>query len=272
MTENIFIHHKKEISMKMQIKYFCLAAVMAGLFSCEIDNLEGPNASIKGTIYDHNGKALQTEQGGGNMKIRMTELSWKEEVVAPRDLNVKMDGTYENSKIFAGKYLIHPYQGAFYPLDSAEMKTEDISGSATVDFTVTPYVDVEWVSRPAVVHINAGEHPNYANNPSANYPAGDYFQASVRFNIVNKDGQNHPGVQYGRFFVSNTHFVADNNKLGEYSRELAFTNANAGTVITFTADQPVKYTGMTFYLRVGFKCNDVDKKYNYTEPVALPVP
>ncbi|MDR3260294.1 MAG: DUF3823 domain-containing protein [Tannerella sp.] len=251
--------------MKRLIKYICQAAlVLAGFAACETDNLEGPNASIKGTIYDHNNKPLQTEQGSGNMKIRYIELSWKEEVVSPRDLNVKIDGTYENSKMFAGTYLMHPYQGGFYPPDSAEMKTVEIKGTATVDFQVTPYLEVEWVNEPVIVHIREKEHPNYANNPSANYPEGDYFQASAKFSLVGKTGKTHPGVQYGRFFVSNTHFAADNNKLAEYSRELSFNNADAEKIITFTADQPVKYTGMTFYFRIGFKCNDADKKYNYT--------
>jgi hypothetical protein len=241
-----------------------MAAFALGFVACEIDNLEGPDVSIKGTIYDHNGKPLQTEQGSSNMKIRYLELSWKEEVVSPRDLNVKMDGTYENSKMFSGTYLMYPYQGAFYPLDSVDMKTVEIKGATIIDFQVTPYLEVEWVNEPEIVHIQVGEHPNYANNPNANYPEGDYFQASARFKIVDKEGKTHPGVQYGRFFVSNTHFVADNNKLAEYSRELSFTSDKAEQTILFTADLPIKYSGMTFYFRIGFKCNDSDKKYNYT--------
>jgi hypothetical protein len=257
--------------MKKIIKYVCLVVFTFCFTACEIDNLEGPNASVKGTVYDQNGKPLQTEQGNGNMKIRYIEQSWKEEVTSPRDLNVKLDGTYENSKMFAGTYLMYPYQGGFYPLEEADYKTVELKGATTVDFQVTPYLEVEWVDEPKVVHIAANAHPNYDNNPSANYPEGDYFQASVKFKIVNKEGKTHPGVQYGRFFVSSTHFAADNNKIAEYSRELGFKNEDAEKIITFTADMPVKYTGITFYFRVGFKCNDADKKYNYTDVKSINV-
>ena len=253
--------------MKKIIKYFCLAAaLMGGLASCEIDNLDAPDVTIKGTIYDHKGVPLQTENGKGNMKIRIRELSWKEKVVTPRELNVMMDGTYINTKQFPGTYLVHPYQGAFYPLDSTEMKTVELDGVTTVDFNVTPYLEIEWVTEPQIVTLAEGEHPDKK-------PAGQYFKASAKFKLVTKEGKTHPGVQFGRLFVSNTHFVADNNKISEYyNREDAVNNSKEGQVITFVSTQAVKYTGMTYYFRIGFKCNDADKKYNYTDVKTIVVP
>ena len=245
--------------MKKTIKYFCLVVLAACFTACEKDNLDGPDAVIQGTIYDHNGNPLQTEQGNSNMKIRTVELSWKEDVVTPRDLNVKMDGTYQHNKMFSGTYLMHPYQGPFYPLDSADMKTVEIRGNTKVDFEVTPYLEVEWVEEPKVVTLADGEHPD-------GKPAGNYFRASAKFKRVMKQGKTYPGVQFGRLFVSNTHYVADNNKISEYfNREVAITDAQEGQTITFVSTQAVKYTGMTYYFRIGFKCKDADKKYNYND-------
>ncbi|MDC7218198.1 MAG: DUF5000 domain-containing lipoprotein, partial [Spirochaetales bacterium] len=110
-----------------------------------------------------------------------------------------------------------------------------------------------------------GEHPD-------GKPGGLYFKASARFTLVNKEGVEHPGVQFGRMFVSNTHFVADNNKISEYyNQEMAVTNSQEGDVITFVSTQAIKYVGMTYYFRIGFKCNDADKKYNYTDVKTIEV-
>lgn len=60
-------------------KIINIAFLITSIFifgACEIDNYDGPNAHIKGNIFDHNGNLLRTEQGGNNMRIKMEELSW----------------------------------------------------------------------------------------------------------------------------------------------------------------------------------------------------
>jgi hypothetical protein len=266
--------------MKKTIKYFYLAGLMLGLFACEMDNLEGPTAAIKGTIYDHNGAPLQLEQGKGSGSIRMTELSWLEkkdvEIVTPQELNLKNDGTYQNDKLFAGTYLIHPFKGAFYPLDSVEMKTITLKGGSTtsVDFNVVPYLEIEWVGDPEIVTFNTGEHPD-------NKPAGEYFKASAKFKLVYKTitDENgvkvtlpHPGVLAGTFCVGNTHFVSAGSRIGDYfSTDFAVTNAQEGLTITFIAKRDIEFYGQDYFFRIGFKSKDLDQRFNYTTVKKLSV-
>ncbi|KAA6302209.1 MAG: hypothetical protein EZS26_001569 [Candidatus Ordinivivax streblomastigis] len=253
------------------VQYLSLAALMFGTMACEMDNLEAPAAAITGTLYDHNGLPLQIEQGKGAGSIRITELSWlnKEEVVTSQELNVKFDGSYRNDKLFAATYLIHPYKGAFYPLDSVEMKTIVLKNGATaqVDFNVTPYLEVEWASEPEIVTYAEGQHPD-------GKPAGKYFKAEATFKrvyktVTNEAGEEvmlpHPSVKGGTLCVGNTHFVSANNRLGDYySTDISVTNTQEGQTIRFIAKRDVEFSGQEYYLRIGFKSNDTDQKYNYT--------
>ena len=261
--------------MKKIIKYLCVLAAVSGFYSCEIDNLQEPTSSIKGTIYDHNKNPMRLTQGKGSMSIRMTELSWLDkkrqdgelnERVTDRELNVKMDGTYLNDKIFDGTYLVYPWNGAWYPLDSSEYKTIQLkSGSTTtVDFDVIPYFEVEWVEEPRIVTYNEGEHPN--STPTNPRPAGDYFRASAKFKKVYKDGVDHPGVKAATFIVGNTHWV---DGMSDYwNSDFAVTDDQEGEAIAFVSNRTIEFTGMTYYFRIGFKNNrpasEGDQKWNYT--------
>ncbi len=249
---------------KIIIKCVCVLSIIVGFSACEMDNLEAPDAGITGTIYDQNGVPLQLEQGKGSGHIRMTELSYKDkagvEVVTPQELNLQIDGTFRNEKLFAGTYLMHPFKGPFYPLDSTEMKTVELKkGSVTnVDFTVTPYLEIEWVGEPEIVQYGEGEHPN-------GKPAGKYFKASAKFKMIYKDGAVHPGVLAGTFCVSNTQFASASNRIGDYyGTDFSVTNALEGETITFVAQRSIEFYGQDYYFRIGFKCKDQDQKFNYT--------
>lgn len=246
------------------IKYISLVTVLVGFSACEIDNLDAPDARIIGTIYDHNGIPLQLEQGKGSGHIRITELSYLDktgvEVVTAQELSLKVDGTFRNDKLFAGTYFMHPYRGPFYPLDSLEMKTVVLKGGSTtnVDFTVTPYLEVEWVEEPKIVEYEEGEHPN-------GKPAGKYFKASAKFKLVEKEGVAHPGVLAGTFCVSNTHYASAGNRTGDYyGSDFSVTNSQEGETITFVAQRDIEFYGQDYYFRIGFKSKDTDQKFNYT--------
>ena len=47
-------------------------------------------------------------------KIRIWERSYSLKP-EPQDLAVKADGTYKNTKLFAGTYNMLPYNGAYWP-------------------------------------------------------------------------------------------------------------------------------------------------------------
>ncbi|MDR2382496.1 MAG: DUF3823 domain-containing protein [Prevotellaceae bacterium] len=224
-------------------------------YSCEIDNYEGPDAQISGRILDHNGNLLRTEPGSSNMRIQMDELSWTNGdtsiAVIPRYLNVKIDGTYTNTKIFSGTYRILPVEGAFYPYNDGD--TIVIGGSVTKDFVVIPYLDVNWVEEP---HLTADS----------------CVEASISFLRNSKDGEFMPDVLNARLCISSNQYVGNNNYYSDLiSGATTVTNAMDGTTITLKSKK-VKYFNMDYYVRVGVCCNDTYKKYNYTTIVKLHVP
>ena len=120
------------MNMKKIFYFLCAASFLLSMYSCEKDNYSGPDATIEGQILDQNGNPLQLDQGKGGLKIKMEELTWITEqggeAIVPTYLAVKQDGSYLNTKIFSGKYVMTPIEGAFYPYSSLG-DTVDIYGS-----------------------------------------------------------------------------------------------------------------------------------------------
>lgn len=236
----------------MKKSIYNIAVILFALcaFSCEKDNYEAPEATIQGQILDHNGKLLQTEHGNGNMYIKMEELSWAgdDETIAitPQKLNVKQDGTYVNNKWFAGEYRMTPSEGAFYPYNE-EGEIVQIKGTTTKDFTVTPYLDIEWVEEPTLT-------------------ADNYIIASVRFKRNSMSGVAKPDLNNAILCVSTNQYCGNNNKDGQlFTGTQKVTNDQEGVVIELKTSMAVKYTGTTYWVRVGLCCSDAYKKYNYTD-------
>lgn len=109
-------------------KLLAYITIIVGCFmtaSCEIDNYEAPDVTIQGTIYDHNGQPLQVDHGVSY--IRMREISWGDgnNYIGNRSLKIQQNGTYRNTKQFAGEYLMLPYNGNFYPYWDADDPVKD---------------------------------------------------------------------------------------------------------------------------------------------------
>ncbi|MBT1688963.1 DUF3823 domain-containing protein [Dawidia soli] len=234
------------------IFYYMIAIVT--LASChDTDNYVEPNATIQGRILDQDGNPLQLEQGASSMRIRMQELSWSETAV-PTFLNVKVDGTYSNNKIFAGHYRMQPVDGPFYPLADDAAKMADIVGVTDLDFSVVPYLNVAWVTPPTVT-------------------ADKKVTATFRFTRnAAPGGVIQPNVLDYQLFISTTKYVGNNNfDATVVSAVVPVTNDKESTDITIMSAQPMKYA-TTFFVRVGVRVNDSFKKYNYTDVRTVAVP
>lgn len=243
--------------MRKIIYYICLCTLAVMLFSCDKDNYDAPDARISGKIIDHNGKQVQTEQGSGNMRIKMEELSWgngSDDIsITPTYLNVKQDGTYINTKIFSGEYRLTPIEGPFYPISEEDASLVKIKGNVNHDFTIIPYLELEWVGEPVVTNDN-------------------YIEASVRFKRNAKVGEVMPDLLNGQLFIATTQYAGNNN----YDSQLVggvktIVNSDEGSTITFKTTRAVKYTGTSYYVRVGICCSDSYKKYNYTDIIKVDV-
>ncbi|MDR0540974.1 MAG: DUF3823 domain-containing protein [Dysgonamonadaceae bacterium] len=227
-------------------------------YACELDNYEGPNAQISGRILDHNGNLLRTEPGASNMRIEMYELSWangdSSVAVTPNYLNVKIDGTYNNSKVFAGTYKIRPVEGAFYPYKDGG-DTIVINGKTVKDFIVTPYLNVDWVEEP---HFN---------------PADSCIEASFKFTRNSHPDVFMSDVLDAGLFISSNQYVGNNNYYSDIvSGKTTLNNALEGETITVKTARKVKYYNTDVYVRVGACCADTYKKYNYTTIVKVHIP
>jgi hypothetical protein len=226
----------------------CIFAV-----SCEIDNYDGPDATIQGTIYDHQNQIFQVNQGAG--LIRMREVSWAKDstsYVGNQTLKVQQDGTYTHTKWFSGEYRMLPYSGAFFPYDDTKLDADDagelvkISGTTTKDFVVTPYLTIEWVKTPSVTSDN-------------------FIECTVRFKRNQKAGFAMPDLREGSVLISRTVNPSGANDGELFPTPMQLTNAMEGTEITFRTNRAVKYTGIDYWIRVQMNCKTAadDPSTNY---------
>jgi hypothetical protein len=213
------------------------------MVACEIDNYDAPDATIQGTIYDSESqKPLQVDHGAGI--IRMKEVSWAKgdstAYIGNQTLKVQQDGTYRNTKWFAGEYRMLPYNGAFFPYDDENKDLDNagelvkITGAVTKDFTVTPYLSIAWVEEPIVLSDNR-------------------IRCSVRFKRNQKPGYEIPDVKEAWLLVSRN-VNTSSRDLDLYPLKMDLTNEMEGSVLEFTTSRAVKYTGINYWIRVSMNC------------------
>ena len=217
--------------------------------SCEIDNYDGPNATIQGVILDQNGNPFHIDHN--SEYIRMREVSWAKGdeniFIANRRIAVMQDGTYLHTKQFEGDYLMFPSNGNFFPFYEADCEIRDaeeagvpvrISGVTTQNFNVTPYLTIDWVVEPRLVE-------------------GNYIECVVRFTRNQKPGFDMPNLQFGNMRIGRTIYPSRSH-LAEFApQQLNVTNDMEGEEITFRTITPVKWTGINYYIQVTMNCQAV---------------
>jgi hypothetical protein len=229
--------------MKNFNNYIAFLLIPLFVASCEIDNYEGPDATIQGTVFDDQTNApLQVDHGSGI--IRMREVSWAkgdpDAFIGNQTLKVQQGGTYRNTKWFSGEYLMLPHNGAFYPYDDENRDLDNagelvkISGTTTKDFTVTPYLSVEWVEEPTILSDNR-------------------IRCTARFKRNQKPGYEMPDVREAWLLISKIVNTGARD-LNLFPNRVVLTNDMEGQVIEFISDRPVKYTGIDYYIRVSMNC------------------
>lgn len=115
--------------------------VLLQLASCglnEIDNYDGPNASIQGGIYDVETKELIQQDIVRGAQIEYVEHGYNNPQT--QYMVVKNDGSYQNKLMFSNTYTISAMRGNFVSPASQEIK---VSGNTEHNFEVLPYVRVK---------------------------------------------------------------------------------------------------------------------------------
>jgi len=230
------------------------------------DNYSAPNATVKGVLTDAStGQPYQS--GAGDERLYILQTSYTAGTPIPFYWNIQANGNFYNDKVFKGTYKVYPTDGAFVPVvytssgnivDNGS-KTIDVSANGTtqLDFTVTPFLKVEWVGDPVI-------------------NANGTVTINCRFTRGTTDPQWQFNVTDAFFFISNTPFVSNGSYDNTLSTDVTFSgttgNALLGTTVSITSKAALG-SHQGYYLRVGARTADnVNKRYNYTEPKTLNVP
>lgn len=242
-------------SLLIGISAFCITSCM------EIDNFAAPDAHVTGRLIDSTtGENYITDHT--DSEIRIWEKSYSLNP-SPQGIPVKSDGTYNNTKLFAGTYNMLPFNGPYWPADTA-FSVKIGGGKTTVqDFTVTPYLKI------------------------VNFKAelkGDTITMSCRLQapLTSRGGVALPQVLEVRPFLSLTQFCGAANRIDYYysnnfrvnlRRTWDRIDANGDGISddTYTIRVDVK-KGYTYNVRMGASVNDTYQKYNYSEIVRISVP
>lgn len=132
------------------MKNICITSILVSLLltSCgyfEYDNYEAPNSGIEGQVIDSKTNELILGEAANSYKIEYYEVSWEEAGhtnTQSRFFWGKADGTFKNSKIFAGDYRITLKEGAFYAPEP-EFVTLEKDKLTRLDYSVIPYARVK---------------------------------------------------------------------------------------------------------------------------------
>lgn len=207
----------------MKIFKYILIGLCSTFFatSCSKDNYDEPEETFMGRFIDKGtGEPFQTAMGNTGIRIRMMEYSWSDNP-QPYDFNVKQDGTFCNTRIFAGEYGIIP-SGAFVPLPEERIK---ISGTVDKTYEVEPLLRVEWVEEPVAK------------------PDGT-MEAKVKITRGTSDANYQQPLAEAWLFVSETDYVGDFSYSSIYSTKIsgaAINNIKLGETFTIRTGQPNGY-------------------------------
>ena len=238
------------------IQYLTIFILLfATLFSCEEDNYEFPAETFRGSIVDVQTKEpFQTAIGNTGVRITMMEYSWSE-TPTPYHMYTMMNGEFNNTKIFEGRYGIKP-EGAFVPLAEEEI---EIKGTVEGHYEVDPFLRLEWVGDPV-------------------FNANGTVSVQVKISRGTADPAFQQALREAWLFVGETQYVGDFSYSPNYSTHLTGANLPVlGETVTITTGWPGGIgTGAQrifpnfsrkFFLRVGARTNiqvNSTNVYNYT--------
>ncbi|MDR0542410.1 MAG: DUF3823 domain-containing protein [Dysgonamonadaceae bacterium] len=242
--------------MKKIIEFMFGAAVLC-LASCMgIDNWDAPDARIHGRVIDSlTGENLLTSQN--DWSIRIWETSFTANTPQYQSLPVKQDGTYNNSKLFAGTYDMLPYDGPFWPVTDT-LKNVVLKKEKQQDFEVIPYLQI--VNFEATLN-------------GTDLTLTCQLKAPVRVDL--------PNLREIKPFLSLTTFCGNSNYINipQYNdRRIQINRGWSSEVgssdiskVYTIGPLPVK-SGYTYYVRVGANVTVGSNRYNYSPIVKVVVP
>lgn len=207
------------------------------------------------------GKSVQTEQGSGT-RIKLLEISWSSNPT-PFYISSFQDGTYTNTKLFAGKNVISA-EGPFVPMVQVDnngktivdkSQTVDVKGVTTVNFSVDPFLRIDWVGDPVL-------------------NADGTITTSFKITRGTSDPNFQQDVSDVAVFVNSNKYVGNNNFDNRYTPTLSGSNANSsvGKTISLTTIGGPLPGKRQYFIRVAARIAYGLNYYNYTDVKVVTVP
>lgn len=269
-----------------KISLYIASFTLLSFTSCslfEVDNYPEPSETLKGEVVDiATGEPVLTDQGSEGIRVRLTELSWGENVTPNPDFFCRPDGTFQNTKLFKGNYNIQ-VDGPFIPLirETAEgvpvadeTITMDIKGVTSVRFEVQPFLNVEWVGEPQVINgkVRAQVRVTRAVSP-------EIFEEKI--SAMGGYSSSFLNVTDIQLFVSYSSSVGYRARDTRWSNEILYSgtafNALLGETITIESKGTID-PGKVVFIRAAARINydtprgTGTRRYNYNEAIQVLIP
>ncbi len=178
-----------------------------------LDNYDAPNATLQGRVV-YNGQPVGVRTGGVELELWEPGFELNQKI----PVYVGQDGDFSAS-VFNGTYKLIPVAGNGPWRTTTDTMTVNVSGTATVDFPVTPYFVIE--------------NANVSYNGAANAPAG---AIEATFTIAQPEPGG-PELEYAGVYVGTTLFVDRTNQVARQEHSLTQLGGMTGTK-TITVNLP----------------------------------
>lgn len=229
---------EKKLSRLLLAVSFC----MVTLASCEVDNFDGPNASISGAVRDIKDGSLIEQDIENGSKIIYKELGW--EVLEEQQMIFKVNGEYRNDLMFAADYDIYFNESNFVKPDT--LKAYSVKkGDNTLNFDVQPYIRVSNVSVRQ---------------------EGENIIASFTITPTVENEVKQVGVFGHIDRIVGNQFALD-KKVENVNRSFK----DKGETFTLNLSTSRFSKGETYYFRVGALIDEPNAKYNYAPSLQLKI-
>lgn len=216
-------------------KLLAIGLVIAA-FSCdEIDNYDAPNGYVHGQLIDKiTNQPFQSQQPNGFI-IRLFEQD--RSVNSPISFHGKSNGTFENALIFQNTYKIVPVEGAFFPVDTSVVK---VGKESEINFEVIPFLAITEVT----VSTNSNKITTNYNITRSKVGAKIIERITLVSEIPTVDN-----ITYKFKLEKNLSEIPDESILNQ-----SFSDVIDGLT-----------SGKTYYVRVGARTNNANRKYNFSK-------
>ncbi len=269
-----------------KISVYILLFTLFSFSSCdlfELDNYDAPAETLIGEVVAaETGEPVLTDQGSEGIRVRLTELSWGDNVTHNPDFNCKPDGTFQNTRLFKGTYNVR-IDGPFVPLFreddrgvplADETQTVEVEGVTKVRFEVQPFLKIEWVGKPTVVNGKVRAQVRVTRGVSE-----DDFRAKVEpMGSYNNSFLNVTDIQ---LFVSYSSEIGYRARDERWSSKIEYTgsafNSLLGQTVTIESNGTIP-PGRVVFIRAAARINyDTPKGsgtrgWNYNEAMEVMIP